>query len=364
VAFRDIGDAKPFETLDFTDDDGIVIKFLDQLVAYGGNDLPEDVLGALDQCLNLKNWSKSNARFIILITDAPGHGQELNNDPSDRYPKGTTHTVTSICDRLLKKDSEIELMFCCINPTATLRMQQAFEKQYDSRKAQTGKEFKTIKLFGDQPIDSRSFHFVFVLDESGSMGGDQRWSSLVKAFQSFLDRRQNDQGGDDAFSIIQFDSTARNICQQQRLASIPRNLTMQGGGTNYLAGLEYADLSIGKDTSKSSVIMIFMSDGEDGGSDPLPKMRSLRQKYSSNHAFVCHTIGFGSDIASGSTATKLLSAMAREGGGSMHSAVTNVELLNVFNKLAADCTVTGTLVAQFAEIISKEVSWKIMLDYL
>ena len=61
MAFRDIGDTNQFQIKDFPDADKItnhedqIIEFLDTLTAYGGDDLPEDVLGALDQCLNLKN---------------------------------------------------------------------------------------------------------------------------------------------------------------------------------------------------------------------------------------------------------------------------------------------------------------------
>ncbi|CAF4642547.1 unnamed protein product, partial [Rotaria sp. Silwood2] len=338
VAFRDINDMKPFETLDFTDDDRKVINFLNQLTAYGGNDLPEDVLGALDQCLNLKNWSKSNARFIILITDAPGHGGDLNGDPSDRYPDGTKHTVTTICDDILKKDSEIELMFCCINPAATLKMQEAFEQEFNKRKNQTGKEFKTIKLFGDNPIDSRLFHFVFVLDESGSMSWEDRWVNLVSAYNSFLDRRNNDQGGNDIFSVIQFDDSAQIICKKTPLSNVPKTLSMKGGGTNYLSGLVLADLVIASDTTNSTIVMIFMSDGDDGGPNPLSYMNSLRDNR----------------IQPGSKGDDLLRKMAKAGGGDMHSALTGVQLVSVFDNLASDCSVTGTLVSEFAKILSEE----------
>ncbi|CAF4676451.1 unnamed protein product, partial [Rotaria sp. Silwood2] len=78
VAYRDINNRPQFFLQDFTDNTTEVINFLNRLTAGGGDDLPEDVLGALDQCLNL-NWSKTNARFIVLITDAPGHGPELND---------------------------------------------------------------------------------------------------------------------------------------------------------------------------------------------------------------------------------------------------------------------------------------------
>ena len=78
VGYRDVNDQPQFFTHDFTDDVGEIRQFLKKLKAQGGGDVAEDVLGALDQCLNMK-WSETNARFIVLITDAPGHGLVLNN---------------------------------------------------------------------------------------------------------------------------------------------------------------------------------------------------------------------------------------------------------------------------------------------
>lgn len=89
VAYRDISDQPQFQIQDFTDNVAQVINFLQKLTAQGGGDIPEDVLGALDQCLKL-NWSPTNARFIVLITDAPGHGPELNNNLAiDKHPQVT-----------------------------------------------------------------------------------------------------------------------------------------------------------------------------------------------------------------------------------------------------------------------------------
>ncbi|CAF3142796.1 unnamed protein product [Rotaria sp. Silwood2] len=82
VAYRDINNRPQFFLQDFTDNTTEVINFLNRLTAGGGDDLPEDVLGALDQCLNL-NWSKTNARFIVLITDAPDFDLNMkSNSPS------------------------------------------------------------------------------------------------------------------------------------------------------------------------------------------------------------------------------------------------------------------------------------------
>jgi len=87
VGYRDINDRPQFFSQNFTDNTTEIITFLNRLTASGGDDIPEDVLGALDQCINL-NWSATNARFIVLITDAPGHGPELNDNLAiDKYPQ-------------------------------------------------------------------------------------------------------------------------------------------------------------------------------------------------------------------------------------------------------------------------------------
>lgn len=79
VAYRDLIDKPQYELRDFTENPKDITNFLNGLRATGGGDIPEDVLGALDQCLKMK-WSETNARFIVLITDAPGHGSELNDN--------------------------------------------------------------------------------------------------------------------------------------------------------------------------------------------------------------------------------------------------------------------------------------------
>ena len=53
---------------------------------FGGDDLPEDVLGGLDQAINLLAGSQDEAivKFIVLIGDGPAHGVECNNGLPDR----------------------------------------------------------------------------------------------------------------------------------------------------------------------------------------------------------------------------------------------------------------------------------------
>ncbi len=84
-----------------------------------------------------------------------------------------------------------------------------------------------------QQQETKSFHFIFVLDESRSIG--THWSYLETAYRGFLTRRNDDQGGDDHFTVILFDHNARIILPpHQRLSNTPNNLsTLNGGGTAY-----------------------------------------------------------------------------------------------------------------------------------
>ncbi|CAF4310596.1 unnamed protein product, partial [Rotaria sp. Silwood2] len=364
VAYRDINNRPQFFLQDFTDNTTEVINFLNRLTAGGGDDLPEDVLGALDQCLNL-NWSKTNARFIVLITDAPGHGPELNDNLAiDNYPQGNgKHTVQSICDRLLTEDKEIDLMFCRIKPKATAKMEAAFTKYYNAKKDETGKVFTSIQLFDEKQQESQSFHFVFVLDESGSMS--PHWSSLKTAYSGFLTQRNDDQGGDDLFTVVLFNNNARPIYQRQRLVNTHNLPMLEAGGTTYSAGLKVAEQSIAADGTASSVVMIFMSDGANcGGEDPVTLIRQLKQKYGGNHNFICHTVGFGPGVAPGSAEAKLLANMASTGGGQTYSAKDAGQLKSVFGNIAANSTTSDKLVQRFSEILAREISVKIMVDYL
>ncbi|CAF3836916.1 unnamed protein product [Rotaria sp. Silwood1] len=364
VAYRDIKDRPPITKIDFTEKTEDVMKFLNGITASGGGDIPEDVLGALDTCLTL-NWSKTNARFIVLITDAPGHGPELNNDlANDEYKSGNgKHTLNGICDRLLKKDAEIDLMFCVIKPKATAKMRDAFKNQYTLKGSDAERAFKDIELFDVHQQEAQSYHFVFVLDESGSM--NPYWNELQQAYNGFLSRRNDDQGGDDVVTVVQFNTDARTICSKRKVADAPRTLDIQNGGTDYAQGLKEATKAIENDNTKSSIVMIFMSDGADCGSgNPENIITQLKTKYTGNHNFICHTIGFGKDITNGSEEEKKLIRMANNGGGQMYKAVTGAELIKTFGQIAANSTTSSALIERFSEILSRDINTKIMVDYL
>lgn len=243
-------------------------------------------------------------------------------------------------------------------------MEAAFKQCYDTKKDETGREFTAISLCDAREQETRSFHFVFVLDESGSM--KSHWNSLQTAYQTFLKQRNDDQSGDDHFTIILFDDSARSVCQHQDFANTPPDLPpLRGGGTTYSAGLQQAAAEIDTDKTASSVVMIFMSDGKNGGgNDPVALVQQFKQRFGTNHNFICHIIGFSAGAARGSGPFNLLSRMAETGGGQIYSAMSARELKNVFGTIAANSTTSDALVDRFASILAREISVKIAVDYL
>ena len=99
VGYRDHSDTPNIEFLDFTLSVDRVKSFLKGLIATGGADEPEDVLGGIQKALSA-TW-KQQTRCIIHIADAPPHGRTLHDfyDHCDRYcvpgsePHGLTHKL-------------------------------------------------------------------------------------------------------------------------------------------------------------------------------------------------------------------------------------------------------------------------------
>ncbi|CAF2231778.1 unnamed protein product [Rotaria magnacalcarata] len=109
--------------------------------------------------------------------------------------------------------------------------------------------------------------------------------------------------------------------------------------------------------------MIFMSNEEDGNSQPLPKLSKIRYKYQNSRErnFIYHIVAFGTCVGSRS---ELLKNVAVTCNGQLYDAKDAIQLSQVFAQIAADCNVTNTLVNRFAEILSRDISLKLMVDYL
>ena len=87
VAYRDHCDGEDIsEVFRFSDDIAACQKFLKDLRATGGGDMPEDVAGGFENALK-QDW-QAKSKYAIFIADAPCHGTQYHDTGSDDYPKG------------------------------------------------------------------------------------------------------------------------------------------------------------------------------------------------------------------------------------------------------------------------------------
>jgi Mg-chelatase subunit ChlD len=325
--------------------------------------LPEDVLGALDQVAEKMDW-KSKIKFAVLICDAPGHTRELHDLPHDRYmashPRGLT--TQAVMGKL--RDKDIDLILCHIGKS-TEKMEKVFRRFYDEGDR---KRTMTSVQLGEASAESSpstsagptSNHFVFCLDESGSMSLGQRWQDVMQAYRGHLARRRIDQGVTDKVSVITFASSPRLAVDQAELPSAPADVPYHGGGTEFSPALQMALQQLQKTASAYKSVLIFMSDGEDQGSYGDPS-RVCRQLHSSIPGVQAHFIGFGGD-----SEFILLESMAKSMGACGHYAhcADGRSIQAKFADIARGCQVTEKLMQAVGKRISDEMCTKLQLEYL
>jgi hypothetical protein len=107
--FSDFSDPEQYYEIDFVTDIEKIKKLLGKITAQGGGDDAEDVAGGIHKGLGM-SW-KSNARYAILITDAPGHGRKYHeNDVDDDYLDGDPNGLD--LEDLMKKYVENNINLC------------------------------------------------------------------------------------------------------------------------------------------------------------------------------------------------------------------------------------------------------------
>jgi hypothetical protein len=88
-------------------------------------------------------------------------------------------------------------------------MRRYYDKEVDGEK----RKIEVVPLFKVGQEETSRFHFIFCLDESGSMAGTP-WQVLLTAYSTFINKRCNDQGMGDVVSTITFQSNhiSRGTC--------------------------------------------------------------------------------------------------------------------------------------------------------
>ena len=103
-------EVRKYDNQQFTENLEEFDNFLSKLDCSGGGDEPEDVVGALQQALNM-NW-ESNAKYAVLVCDASCHGKKYHSVSYDKFPDGDPSWVT--LEEVVKKFYDKGITFYCI----------------------------------------------------------------------------------------------------------------------------------------------------------------------------------------------------------------------------------------------------------
>ncbi|KAN0033496.1 hypothetical protein ACTA71_007183 [Dictyostelium dimigraforme] len=129
LGYRDIGDSDRFENIPFTTDMVHFSSKVNLVVPKGGDDLPEDIAGALLQVKNL-SWQSDTTKLIVHVGDAPCHGKKYHT-LNDKYPDGDPSGL--VPEKLLQEISKKSIDYYFIKITFfTDQMIDIFKKSFDS----------------------------------------------------------------------------------------------------------------------------------------------------------------------------------------------------------------------------------------
>ena len=154
IGYRDFIDEKEvrkYDNIEFTENLEEFNNFLSKLDCSGGGDEPEDVVGALQQGLNMK-W-ESNAKYAVLVADAPCHGKNYHNITYDKFPNGDPSGVK--LEDVMKQFYEKNITFYCIEINNNTRtMFNIVKNMYNDKE-----KFHVEKL--GNSVDQFSFFVTF-----------------------------------------------------------------------------------------------------------------------------------------------------------------------------------------------------------
>ena len=139
--FADLKEGQKYYTIDFETDLDLFKSKLDEITAIGGGDDAEDVAGGMNAGLNM-NW-RSNARYAILIADAPGHGKQYHTEEvQDDYESGDPNGL--VLEELMEKyvDNNINLCLTRIDEYTDIM----FDRMIKAYKARSEKSTEKPKI--------------------------------------------------------------------------------------------------------------------------------------------------------------------------------------------------------------------------
>ena len=149
--FADLKEGQKYYTIDFETDMNVFKNKLDEITALGGGDDAEDVAGGLHAGLNM-TW-RSNARYAILIADAPGHGSKYHEkDVEDDYPEGDPNGY--VLEELMRNYAKKNINLCLTKiDEYTDKMFKAMKEAYNKESQKTADKPKIQEIPYDDEED-------------------------------------------------------------------------------------------------------------------------------------------------------------------------------------------------------------------
>jgi Mg-chelatase subunit ChlD len=214
-----------------------------------------DIVNTFKIALNDRRESKFN------------HVVFLSNEP---YHNGDVRPIEEMMQQFAQ--NQIEFTFANFIDIQKTNFDTILKNSYD-RNRSISSPMSNIKLVNSrierretsinvqQAVPSKRRHFIFMLDDSGSMGG-QPWQDLMNAYNGFLDTKIRENSSD-LVSVLTYNNNAIIHLQAVDVGSARRfNVPFRSGGTVFHVAFTTAEPLILK-ACDAIPIMVFMSDGED-----------------------------------------------------------------------------------------------------
>lgn len=113
VGYRDHMDRNRLVLVHPTHDVNAVQRCIAKQHASGGNDIPEDIAGALSAAKSMFTQSSEDAvKLILHIADAPCHGKKFHKLKADDYPDGDPHGIDPCVELRDLASQNVNYVFC------------------------------------------------------------------------------------------------------------------------------------------------------------------------------------------------------------------------------------------------------------
>ena len=215
-----------------------------------------------------------------------------------------------------------------------------------------------LELFRDlrgKEARQSDYQVLFLVDRSGSMcsrditpspefaayGHNNRFGCAMEACHRFVQNRCG-SGASDIVTLITFDGHASTDLHAKELRpDIITRLLMSGwrphhGGTAFDSAFVTAENVVRRDTSGLPVLIMFLTDGQDGGNRN--RLDAVLRNFRENQDVSLKAVGFGRDCSF--DFLKSLTGPFGERGGCV-SCVDEVQLLESFEAAAAELSHVG-----------------------